>query len=54
MPTDHGRRITELEIEIAHLKKTLGTLISWIAQSANSPIRISEADTLINMMGGIE
>lgn len=36
------------------LKETLGTLISWMAQSYNSPISIKEAETLIKMLQGEE
>jgi len=36
------------------LKKALGTLLSWLPQSANSPIRLDEATHLINVMNDIE
>jgi hypothetical protein len=36
------------------LQKALGTLIAWLAQSAGSPIRVDEANQLINIMNGHE
>lgn len=38
--------------EINNIKKTLSTLISWIAVQSNSPITIKEASTLLNMLEG--
>lgn len=48
------QEIAGLKLQIKQLKRTLGSLISWMSQSANSPIRIDEANTLINIMEGIE
>jgi hypothetical protein len=42
--------VAALKREVAALKKTLGTLISWMASSANSPIRIEEAKKLLEML----
>lgn len=36
------------------VRSVLGTLISWMAQSANSPIRRDEADTLLKRLESIE
>lgn len=46
-------RIAELQKlrdDLAHTKETLGTLISWMAQSANSPIRADEANVLLKQL----
>ena len=45
--TNHERRR-----RIAKLEHTLGTLIMWIAQSANAPISQLEATTLLQMIDG--
>lgn len=44
--------ITKLKAEVEALKKALGTLISWLPQSANSPIRVDEAAELLKIMNG--
>ncbi len=36
--------------EIEALRKVLGTLIQWMAQSANSPISIAEARELMRRL----
>lgn len=36
--------------ELDNVKNTLGTLISWIAQSSNSPISVHEAERLLQML----
>ncbi len=41
-------------MEVKALKKALGTLLAWLPQSANSPIRLDEASHLINIMNGHE
>ncbi len=51
--TDH-RKIERLEKQVADLQKALGTLISWAAQSANSPIRHDEAARLVSILEGRE
>lgn len=38
--------------QIAAIKKTLGTLINWMAQSSVSPISLYEAEQLFNMLEG--
>jgi hypothetical protein len=46
-------RTTELQAvrdDLARTKDVLGTLIAWMAQSANSPIRRDEAETLIRRL----
>jgi len=50
----HDQEIAGLKLEVKALKKALGTLLSWLPQSANSPIRVDEASTLLNMMNGHE
>ena len=42
--------IQKLRDDLARTKEVLGTLISWIVQSANSPIRGDEAATLIKKL----
>ena len=46
------QQIAGLKLEIKALKKALGHLLAWMPQSANSPIRADEANTLINWMNG--
>lgn len=41
---------TRLRKEVEHLRKTLGSLIAWMAQSANSPISVKEAERLLRML----
>lgn len=43
-----------LKMQLAATKKTLGTLISWMMQSADSPISIDEASRLLNILNGHE
>jgi len=50
----HDQEIAGLKLEIYALKKALGMLISWLPQSANSPIRIDEASRLLNILNGHE
>lgn len=40
--------------DLARTKDVLGTLISWMAQSANSPIRPDEAEKLIKTLTEIK
>jgi hypothetical protein len=47
-----AQEIAGLKLEVRALKKALGTLISWLAQNANAPLRGDEASTLITMMKG--
>ena len=51
--------LTREEVEVARLARevqalqlTLGTLLSWLPQSANAPIRADEAKRLIDMLHG--
>lgn len=39
-------------VDIDNTKKVLGTLISWMVQSASSPISYNEAQALIEMLWG--
>jgi hypothetical protein len=46
-------RIAEIKAirdDLARTKEVLGTLISWMAQSANSPIRVDEAEKLLRLL----
>jgi hypothetical protein len=49
-----AQEIAGLKLEVQQLQKTLGTLIKWMAESANSPIRGDEAYTLIKMIAGVD
>jgi acyl-CoA reductase-like NAD-dependent aldehyde dehydrogenase len=49
--TTQAERINQLEGQVRALDMRLRTLIVWMAQSANSPIRIDEAERLINEIG---
>lgn len=46
-------QVADLRLEVHRLQQTVGTLISWISQSANSPIRTDEAATLLKMIDGL-
>ena len=48
------QELAGLKLEVAALKRTVGLLISWMAQSASSPIRVDEASTLLNILNGHE
>lgn len=48
------QQIAKLQIEVRDLRKALGTLIAWLPQSANSPIRADEAERLLNILNGHE
>ena len=48
------QEIAGLKLEVKALKKALGTLLAWLPASANSPIRLDEASTLLNIMNGHE
>ncbi len=48
------QQIAKLQLEVTALQKALGTLLAWLPQSANSPIRIDEASRLLNIMNGYE
>jgi hypothetical protein len=54
MVTPQGQSVQEeiarLQREVTALRMALRTLIVWMAQSANSPIRVDEASRLLNMM----
>ena len=42
--------IQAIRDDLARTKEVLGTLISWMAQSATAPIRSDEARTLIKKL----
>jgi hypothetical protein len=46
------QQIARLELEVKAIKKALGNLIAWSAQSSVSPIRRDEASTLLNQING--
>ena len=47
---DLERLLVAVETQTAATKDVLGTLISWMVQSANSPIRRDEALTLLKKL----
>ena len=53
-PRSTEQEIARLTLEVKALQKSLGSLISWMASSANSPIRTDEASTLLNILNGHE
>lgn len=40
----------ETRKELEQLRYTVATLIVWMAQSANSPIRVEEAERLLKLL----
>ena len=46
------QEIAGLKLEMKALKKALGTLLMWLPQSANSPLRRDEVERLLNIMNG--
>jgi hypothetical protein len=48
--TNRDAELTTIRNDLARTKEVLGTLISWMAQSANSPIRRDEAEKLIKQL----
>lgn len=53
-PLTPEQEIARLTREIAAVKYALGTLIAWLPQSANSPIRQDEASQLLAMLGSFD
>jgi hypothetical protein len=48
-----GKKASEreqLRRDVDDLRRVLGTLISWMAQSANAPIRVDEARALLKQL----
>jgi len=45
-----AQELQRVRDDLARTKEVLGTLISWMAQSANSPIRADEAKALIKRL----
>jgi hypothetical protein len=48
--SEQEKAIGELRAELTTVKHTLASLIVWIAQSANSPIRADEAGQLLKAL----
>jgi hypothetical protein len=42
--------MTNEQYEIDKVKKTLGTLITWLAQTSGSALSISDAEELLKML----
>lgn len=45
-----GRKIHILQVQLVQTTNTLGALITWIAQSSNSPISVKDAKDLLEML----
>lgn len=56
MPLDASEdmRICELEQEVERLRDVLGTLMSWMGQSANAPLSRKEFEQLIRKLEDAE
>jgi hypothetical protein len=50
MSEQRDKELTDLRNDLAQTKEVIGTLIAWMVQSANSPIRGDEATRLIKML----
>ena len=46
-PKELELALLQTQKELAEVKNVLGTLIAWMAQSANSPISVNEANKLL-------
>ncbi len=46
--------IASLAREVLTLRKVVGILISWLPQSAGSPLRVDEAERLLNMLNELK
>jgi hypothetical protein len=44
------RALLQTQAELASVKRVLGTAIAWIAQSAGSPLSVSNAQRLLEML----
>ena len=53
-PLTPEQELARLRLEVRALNKALATLITWLPQSANSPIRVDEAETLLTILNGTE
>ncbi len=42
--------IAKVRRELAIVRDTLATMIAWMASSANSPLRLDEAETLLKQL----
>jgi hypothetical protein len=49
-PEDLESALLQTQAELASVKRTLGTLIAWIAQSAGSPLSVADAERLLKML----
>ena len=43
--------LTQLHEELQQTRRALATLVCWMVQSANSPIRVDEANTILEIIG---
>jgi hypothetical protein len=42
--------LRQTQRDVATLNRAVGTLIAWIAQSAGSPLSVSDAERLLDML----
>lgn len=49
-PSQFEKALLQTQADVLLVKQTLGTLIVWMARSANSPIRHDEAQQLVDML----
>jgi hypothetical protein len=49
-PSQLETALLRTQADLLIVKRTLGTLIVWMARSANSPIRLDEAQQLVDML----
>jgi hypothetical protein len=47
---NHEQSLLQTQAELASVKRTLGTLIAWMVQSANSPLSVADAQRLLDML----
>ena len=45
------RELRDANARVLRVELTLGTLVQWMAQSANSPVRPEEARQLLALLG---
>jgi len=49
-PDDLEESLLQTQLELASVKRVLGTLIAWMAQSSVSPLSVKQAEQLLNML----
>jgi hypothetical protein len=49
-PSQLEKALLQTQADLLSVRRSLGTLIVWIAQSANSPLSPDEAKQLVDML----